>query len=220
MTNYWLIVHNERSYEEHPDKIGLGKGKAKGDKNFKSIRNEDRIIYYAKNKQSLGLFRVVSKGYLSTRGLWGGKPGEHYVYDIEPICVAPTKNLVELDTKDYGIKSLHGRTAVKLTRDQYKSMKSKILGMDDPASEAGVFCLFSKIHRFLGFQFIKEIKDRFPDCIALDNEGKEVRIEFEESSSKFDHNEKECDFIICWRDDSGGFTQLQVIELRELIYGH
>jgi hypothetical protein len=220
MTNYWLIVHDLPSYQEHPDKIGLATRKAKGDKNFKSIRNEDRIIYYAQNKQCIGLFKVVSKGYPSTKGLWGGKSGESYVYDIEPICVAPTENLVELDTKDYGIKSLHGRTAVKLTPDQYKNMKSRILGMDDPNSESGVVCLFSKIHRFLGFPFIKEIKDRFPDCIAIDEKGKTVRIEFEEPSSRFDHNEEECDYIVCWKDDSGGFTHLKIIELEELIYGH
>jgi len=219
MTNYWLIIHDLPSYKQHPDKIGLDRAIAERDRNFRTIRNEDRIIYYAKNKEAVGIFKVVSDLYPSDRELWERKAGEYYVYDIEPIYVAPMEKPCEIDPKIYGIKSLQGRTAVKLEREQYKNIKSRILGMDDPTSENGVISLFSKVHQFLGFTFIKKMQSKFPDCIAV-KKRKDVRVEFEEPSSQFNHDPKGCDLIVCWEDDLGSTAQVKVLELKEIIYGH
>jgi hypothetical protein len=220
MTNYWLIVHDLPSYQQHPDKIGLNKEHARKDRIFRTIKSGDRIIYYAKNKQALGIFKVASKMHPSEKGFWDGKAGDHFVYDIEPIYVSPAGLPASIDTTKYGIKSLHGRTAVRLTSAQFRNIKSEILGMDDPISESGVVCLFSKLHQFLGFPFLKLIQNRFPDCLALNTSGKEVRIEFEEPSDKFDHDPKKCDLIVCWKDTLGSIGEVEVLELSDFVYGH
>jgi hypothetical protein len=220
MTNYWLIVHDLPSYQQHPNKIGLSKGHAEKDKIFRTIKNGDRIIYYAKNKEALGIFKVVSDMHPSDRGCWGGKAGDHFVYDIEPVYVSPIGMPTPIDTTKHGIKSLHGRTAVRLTHSQFKDIKSEILGMDDPISESGVVCMFSKMHQFLGFPFLKSIQNRFPDCVAVNNSGKEVKIEFEEPSDKFDHDPKKCDLVVCWKDTLGSLSEVQILELSDFVYGH
>lgn len=220
MTNYWFIIHDLRSYQRHPDKIGRSIAKAKKDKIFSRIRNGDRIIYYGMDKRAIGIFKVVSKMHPSRKGLWGEKKGQHYVYDIEPIYVSPMGRPIEINPKEYDIHSLRGRTAIKLSRKQYKDIKSVILGVEDPKSESGVVSLFSKVHRELGFPFLRVIRGRFPDCIAVNKQGKEVRIEFEETSDKFDHDPKKCDFIVCWEDTIGALAQVEVLELKEFIYGH
>lgn len=219
MTNYWFIIHNLPDYQKHPDKIGRSLGKAKRDKIFRRINAGDRIVYYAQKRRVVGVFKVVSEMHPSKKGLWGGKVGQHYVYDIEPVYVSPMGFPFEVNPKDYGLDYLRGRTAIKLTRKQYKDIKSELLGINDPNSEAAVVSLFSKIHRELGFPFIKVIRNRFPDCIALNKEGKEVRIEFEEPSSRFDHDPKGCDLIVCWEDDLRALAPVEVLELKEFIYG-
>jgi len=220
MTNYWFIIHNPRSYQRHPDKIGLSVEKAKRDRIFRRIRNEDRIIYYVQKNRFVGIFQVVSDMHPSKKGLWGGDAGQHYVYDIEPIYVAPMGKPIEINPKEYGLFSLHGRTAIKLSREQYGSIKSAILGMDDPKSESGVVGLFSKLHKMLGFPFLKVIRNRFPDCIAVNSEGEEIRIEFEPKSSDFDHPPKKCDLIVCWDDDLRSLAKVEVLALKEVIYGY
>lgn len=219
MTNYWFVIHNLPDYRKHPNRIGRSIEKAKRDKIFRKIKRGDIIIYYAQKRQVVGIFKVVSEMHPSQKGLWNGKVGQHYVYDIVPVCVSLMGFPFELNPKDYGLNHLRGRTAIKLTRKQYKEIKSEVLGMNDPDSEAAVVSLFSKIHRELGFPFIKVIRNRFPDCIALDNEGKEIRIEFEEPSSRFDHDPKGCDLIVCWEDDLRVLSPVKVLELKEFIYG-
>jgi hypothetical protein len=220
MVNYWLIVHDLPSYEAHPDKIGLNKESAESNTLFKRIREDDRIIYYAKNKEAIGIFKVASDGHLSQKGCWGGKAGDHFIFDISPIYVTPSSLPANIDTTKYGIKTLQGRTAVKLTREQYKDIKSDIIGMSDPEYESGVVALFSKIHQFIGFPYISIVQARFPDCTAVNSKGREVRIEFEEPSNNFDHDYKKCDLIVCWTDTLGKLSKVPVLELSEVIYGH
>jgi hypothetical protein len=224
MTNHWLVVHDAPSYIQHPDKVGLNKNAAKSDRIFRTIKKDDRIIYYARqaNKQAIGIFNVASSGYLSPKRLWGGKPYEHYVYDIEPVYISPIGHFGQIDTKKFGIKTLHGRTAIKLTHNQYKNIVTEMLGMQDPTDEDEVIALFSKIHQYLGFVSIKSIGRSFPDCMAS-KKRKEVRIEFEEPSSMFNshgHNPKDCDLIVCWTDDLGPLAPVSVLEMREFVYGH
>ena len=221
MTNYWLVTHDLWSYQKHPDKIGRGIKSAKRDRVFRGIRNGDRVIYYVKRKIVVGIFEVTSDMHLSTKGLWEGKPGKHYVYDIKPIYVLPPEKHVRINPEDYKIHHKQ-RTAVKLTREQYKNIVTAFIGMDKPKFETGVISLFSKVHRELGFSFLKVLRDKYPDCIA-EKRGKEVRIEFEKKSSNFEaqkHDPKKCDYIVCWTNDLGALAPIKVIELKELIYGH
>jgi len=220
MVNYWLIVHDLSSYEQHPDKIGLNTKRANSDRIFRTIKKGDRIVYYAKNKEAIGIFKVASEGHISERGCWGKKAGYHFIYDIEPIYVTPSGMPAIIEATRYGIKSLQGRTAVKLTKDQFKDIKSDVMGMDDPRCENGVVSVFAKLHRFLGFPYLRTVQSRFPDCIAVDLKGKEVRIEFEEPSDNFDHDPKKCDLIVCWKDTLGSLSEVQILELSEVIYGH
>ena len=90
---------------------------------------------------------------------------------LEPILLEPLKNL-------------------GLSRDDF----------DDPYEQEVVF-LFSKLHRDLGFPYIKEIRQAFPDAIALDENNEEKRIEFKVFASDFDYDPKGCDFIVCWEND-------------------
>jgi hypothetical protein len=73
-----------------------------------------------------------------------------------------------------------------------------------PMSESEVIHLFSKLHESLGFKFIKELRILFPDCIAIDEQNNEIRIEFEYRTSSFlthKHDPSLCDLIICWEHD-------------------
>ncbi|MHB8491401.1 MAG: hypothetical protein ACYDA6_04190 [Solirubrobacteraceae bacterium] len=73
---------------------------------------------------------------------------------------------------------------------------------------------------------IAEVRQRYPDCIARrvspsGRLGREVRIEFEYRSSRFNHDPRGCDWLVCWTHDlspdelrRGGMDRLRVEELR------
>ncbi|MBI3659034.1 hypothetical protein HY230_01000 [Candidatus Acetothermia bacterium] len=75
-----------------------------------------------------------------------------------------------------------------------------------PRNELGVVYLFAHVAKKLQLR-IEEIRPKFPDCIAYRRVGdseKRIRIEFEFKSSNFKthkHNQKDCDWIVCWHDD-------------------
>lgn len=65
--------------------------------------------------------------------------------------------------------------------------------------------LFARIFSALGFDYIKQIRTEYPDCICV-KDNKEVRVEFEPVLSAFrDHIGKDdlnlCKYIVCWKDD-------------------
>jgi len=55
---YWFIIHDLGSYKEHLDLIGM----LHPDRNFRSIRKDDKIVYYAKGKKLVGVFPVTQPG--------------------------------------------------------------------------------------------------------------------------------------------------------------
>ncbi|MEM2126609.1 MAG: hypothetical protein QXH67_00090 [Candidatus Bathyarchaeia archaeon] len=74
----------------------------------------------------------------------------------------------------------------------------------EPRSEAELLLLFGRYHRELGFPYILAVRDRFPDIIAIDEDGELKRIELELKSRSFpqhEHRLEDCDHIICWEDD-------------------
>lgn len=73
----------------------------------------------------------------------------------------------------------------------------------EPVNEQGVVLLFGEMAKELGF-VIERVGTGYPDCIAarkVGGEWKTVRIEFEFVSSRFDHDPKGCDLVVCWEDD-------------------
>jgi hypothetical protein len=132
---------------------------------------------------------------------------------------------------DLGLSLKPMGTIFELKREQYRKIKSFLLGMNEPNNHEGVVALFSKAHRMLGYPFIKIIKQGFPDAVAEDCSGKEKNIEFEFDSADFlkdmekgKHDPNDCDVIVCWRERWGATRQytrakrLIVLEL-EPLYG-
>ena len=82
-----------------------------------------------------------------------------------------------------------------------------------PKNEMGVVALFSHYFGVLGFEKITCIQTQFPDCLAIRN-NKEVRIEFELYSSRFDHDIRGCDVVVCWKKDKELPGKIEIIELK------
>ncbi len=93
-----------------------------------------------------------------------------------------------------------------------------------PINEQGVVFLFGMVCQELGFR-VESIQQAFPDCEAayLYNPKRKLwrkaRIEFEFLASNFikgGHDEKGCDFIVCWINDWDD-CPIEVIELKSII---
>lgn len=91
-----------------------------------------------------------------------------------------------------------------------------------PKNELELVFLFSKFHKEIGFPKIIQLRSyRFPDCIAIDNQGKEVSIEFEYVSSHYikhnHHKEKhQADHIICWAHDKKYMKKSDIKKLEKI----
>ena len=201
---HWLIVHGLDAYQQHPNLIGH----AKPDVKFRSIKSGDKIVYYAPGKKLVGIFEISQPGrQLGKDRYW--REGE-LVYDIQPVLRPPSP--LDFEPSEFGLKGLR-RTASKISEDQYKTIVLWLLGFEsfpEPMNHETVVALFVKMHCDLGYPKIKFLQKEFPDCIALDKEGQEVRIEFETKATEFQrdpsHKVEKCDKIICWEDDWGAMA--------------
>ncbi len=98
---------------------------------------------------------------------------------------------------------------LELTRgeaDEYERLLQGVLEKNvgvtpHPTYESAVVFLFGKFHHELGFPLVTNIQVGFPDATAIDEEGKEVRIEFKLYASQFNYPSDECDYVVCWRND-------------------
>ena len=75
----------------------------------------------------------------------------------------------------------------------------------DKFTHEEIVFLFARIFPALGFDYVKEVKTEYPDCICY-KDGEKVGIEFEPILSAFrDHIRKHdlslCHYIVCWEDD-------------------
>ncbi len=91
-------------------------------------------------------------------------------------------------------------------------------------NERGVILLFGHYLQDLGISHIEEIREGFPDAIAVRSIGngkyQRVRIEFEYKSSSFlkdGHDKNECDLIVCWKHDWDS-CPIEVIELSTVLF--
>jgi len=211
---YWFIVHDLESYGQHPDLIGM----LHPDRNFRSIRKNDRIVFYAKGKKLVGVFSITQNGrILGKDRYWNPKD---LVYDITPVLLPPSP--LEFEASKFGVTMLR-RTTTPLSEDQYRKILLWLLSLEGFPEEMNhdmVVALFTKIHLDLGYPTIRIIRPQFPDCKALDKNGREAKIEFEVRATDFNHNINECDKIICWEDDWGATApQGKVLSIREWLFG-
>lgn len=100
---------------------------------------------------------------------------------------------------------------------------------NEPFSHEEILFLFSRIFQAFGIDYIKEIRQSYPDCICIKDD-KEYTIELEPVLSGFrDHIYKDdlskCNCIICWKDDLERYNNIrqeidknniEVIELKIL----
>jgi hypothetical protein len=120
----------------------------------------------------------------------------------------------------------------KTIKPQKAPQKTRIMGEKilfrglkyAPMNREGVIYLFGMIAIEMGF-LVKGIANEYPQadarrCIDIQNQRWEgIRIEFEYKSSDFkdqDHNEDDCDMIICWHHDWDG-CPLEILELKTII---
>lgn len=85
--------------------------------------------------------------------------------------------------------------------------------MFEPRNEQGVIVRFVQEYP----DMIVSIQTGFPDAIIRNQEGVELRAEFEYCSSNFrqhGHDPRECDIIICWEHDLEN-TVMPVITLKD-----
>jgi len=223
---FWYIRHGFCWYKKNPKIISWNKIYAEKNRDFRTIRKDDKVIYYSHEepKGIVGLFRVASDYY----ELGVGKTISSR-YDIAPLYL-PFDGKWPLEfspTKDVGLSLRPMGAIFELKKDQYRKIKSFLLGMNEPINHEGVVALFSKIHREIGYRLIEKIHQGYPDAIVLDSRGKEKRIEFEFDSADFlkdmemgKHDPEKCDVIVCWKDGWGATrpSRPKMVELQSL-YG-
>ena len=85
---YWLVQHDIGAYWDRPDAIGSLKARALRDRNFRQIRKGDKIVYYAKQKRTLGLFQVSSEQWVELKSWSKTRKRVHMAYEVKPIVKA------------------------------------------------------------------------------------------------------------------------------------
>lgn len=215
---YWLVQHDIDAYWDRPCAIGSPKARALRDSSFRKMRKGDKVVYYAKQKRTLGIFQVFSERWLELKSWSKTRKGAHMAYETRPVYAT----ISEMDPSDFGIKSTRGRTVIRLTKDQYHMMAVQILGVEEPENHEGTVALFAKLHRACGFPRLLKVGETYPDITAVDENGREtgIEVEFESASFEREHmNEADkCDIIVCWRDTWGRAAIKPVIELASLLY--
>jgi len=215
---YWLVQHDIEAYWDRPNAIGSPKARALRDRNFRQMHKGDKVVYYAKQKKTLGLFRITSERWSELKSWSRSRKDVHMAYKIEPIYAG----VFEMDPSSFGIGTTRGRTVVHLTGEQYHTMASHILGMKDPENHEGTVALFAKLHRACGFPKLLKVGEAYPDIVALDENGHEARIEVEFESATFEREHMKeadiCDTVVCWRDTWGRAAIKPVIELTSILY--
>jgi len=215
---YWLVQHDIGAYWDRPDAIGSLKARALRDRNFRQIRKGDKIVYYAKQKRTLGLFQVSSEQWMELKSWSKTRKGVHMAYEIKPIAAA----ISEIDLSDFGIPTTRGKTVIHLSEEQYRKIATQIVGMEDPENHEGTVALFAKFHRACGFPKLLKVGEGYPDITAIDERGREVKIEVEFESASFEREHiteaEKCDLIVCWRDTWGRAATKPVIELASILY--
>jgi hypothetical protein len=90
---------------------------------------------------------------------------------------------------------------------------------NEPVNEQGVVLLFGMVAHDLGF-LVEAVGTGYPDCRAKQRikggQYVEVEIEFEFTSSRFNHDPDKCDLVVCWEHDWPQ-CPIEVLELKSAI---
>ncbi len=214
----WVIQHDLTSFSERPDVIGSPQARAERDRSFRQIKKGDKVVYYVKNNMDLGIFLVVSDGWIPLKRWSRIRAEPHLGYRINPVY----SEICELKLSEFGISSTRGRTAILLEQEQYKRIKEHILGMADPVDHESTLALFAKLHKGMGFTRLLKVRSEYPDVIALDREGQEKRVELEFQSHTFEREHgaelDESDLIVCWEDTLGQAAKKPVLAMKNFLY--
>lgn len=197
---------------------------------YKKVLFGDKIVA-SSGKKLFGLGYVISD-YKFDKDLYykHSKPVRWELKFWEPL------DIEELELPRKTKKRLRlNRTILELTENEWKmidkavtQVQSPFEGINNfegilraPQTEQEVIVLFSKLSQHLKMK-IESVSTRYPDAYVRIKIGKDwitKAAEFEINSSDFDshgHDPKECDIIICWRDDWNRKPNgLEVIELRK-----
>jgi len=215
---YWFVQHDIDAYWDRPDAIGSPKARALRDRNFRQMSKGDKVVYYAKQKRTLGLFEISSERWSELKSWSRSRKGSHMTYQIKPIYTG----IFKMSPSDFGIGTTRGRTVIRLAKEQYRMMAAHILGMEDPENHEGTVALFAKLHQACGFPKLLKVGEAYPDIVAVDENGHEARIEVEFESANFEREHTseadKCDIVVCWRDTWGRAAIKPVIELASLLY--
>jgi len=110
---YWLVQHDIEAYWDRPYAIGSPKARALRDRNFCQMSKGDKIVYYAKQKRTLGLFQISSERWSELKSWSKSRKGPHMIYQTKPICTG---------TPRYG-----GREAGWIVPEGYRCAKEDII---------------------------------------------------------------------------------------------
>ena len=94
--------------------------------------------------------------------------------------------------------------------------------MEDPENHEGTVALFAKLHTACAFPKLVRVGEAYPDIIAVNENGRQSKIEVEFESATFEREHMaeadKCDLIVCWRDTWRRAATKPVIELASILY--
>jgi len=103
-------------------------------------------------------------------------------YEIKPILAT----ISEIDLADFGIRTTRGRTVIRLAEEQYRKIAEHMIGMKDPENREGTVALFAKLHKACGFPKLLRVREAYPDILAIDENGRQIKIELEFERASFE----------------------------------
>ena len=103
----------------------------------------------------------------------------------------------------------------KLVNDKYGPGIWGLKKENEKFSHEEMLFLFSRIFQAFGIDYIKEVRQTFPDCICIKAD-KEYTVELEPELSSFkehinnpNHDLSKCNCIVCWKDDLDHYNNMR-----------
>lgn len=158
---------------------------------------------------------TVSFDLFPKKHRWQYRIWKHYIHQLSKEDYEIIKNAILSRRYEMAIE-----TEEKTISERLGPAFGTIDLLFEPVDEMGVVYLFAKHHREIGFPFIVKLRSKYPDVIAIDTKGERKLIELEFRASSFNHDPKDCDYIVCWIDDLDEEIKKklpQIIDLRKAL---
>ena len=125
---YWLVQHDEKSYNEHPDLIGKGMNDKKGLNEIQRIEVGDIVVYKIEDMRIRGIFKVVKK-----IGKWGKDSWKDaWVLKIEPELLPKSPVDFRSIAKDLKWNAYRGITADSMDETDFGRIRNFIKKHEGP----------------------------------------------------------------------------------------